>query len=367
VGWQGDPPSPEAATKEAADTLAATMIAAAIATAIASVPEVPPKAATKEAADTLAATMVAAAIATAIASVMEVKPVTKVVPEVPESPCDLAVVGTRVNVDGDFCVVWKVTPTMVAVAYDQPLNWEAMPIAKFASLSFAELVCNRDTAVAGVLYESIFKQLYVSGFLFDDIHTARGDMHLYHRYQPPPEGDQFAAAPVSFPLKCGDSVTSLEPLIPVVAAKRGPPEEVPPPMHFPFMTSHKCLLEVSLSLPPWIFTTTAGTDCSSPHVKLMVGQVAIGDAYHFLGVLLGELNGKRRRWAVVEEIHTKNAFLASFNSTALSEGDLCLLYALARPAHRMHPRCTGQCRILLPPLRPSEWIGPALRRGPDRA
>jgi hypothetical protein len=240
VGWQGDPPPPAAAdssainpfaadssaTNSSAVPAAATPASDLLANGIASVPGV----ATKETAESLAATivadLVADLVATAIASVTEVKPVTKVVPEVPESPCDLAVVGTRVNVDGDFCVVWKVTPTRVAVAYDQPLNWEAMPIAKFASLSFAELVCNRDTAVAGVLYESIFKQLYVSGFLFDVIHTARGDMHLYHRYQPPPEGDQFAAAPVSFPLKCGDSVTSIEPLIPVVAAKRGPPEQV---------------------------------------------------------------------------------------------------------------------------------------------
>jgi hypothetical protein len=59
-------------------------------------------------------------------------------------PSPLAVEGGRLNFNGDFGVVFKVSSKAVAVAYDD-LTWEAMSHEVFSMGAFNELTCDSQT------------------------------------------------------------------------------------------------------------------------------------------------------------------------------------------------------------------------------
>jgi hypothetical protein len=190
----------------------------------------------------------------------------------------------------------------VAITYDDTgsgLTWKAYLHADFEKTSYAELNLNVETAVAGVLNASHERQSYVTAFLFDVKSSVCGGMHIYHHYEPAGEGGQFLPAPVSISLTCGDPITALESVIPVVVG-RGPRKGAP----------------------------------------------GVGTNFHFLGLVVGDVPGEPmsvRRWALMQSVESAGAFLSPFTSGALSTGSLS-----PQPC----TMCMCVCALL------SDWIGP---------
>lgn len=135
-----------------------------------------------------------------------------------EKPHELAKVGQRVSIKGAFGVVWKVTKTRVAVAFDS-MTWEAMTHARFSKHVFRELNLSPDNAVVGVLHSKIDKLNYITAFLYESAQTAVS-WRLYNRYVPAGDGRQFAPPPFPFPLAAGDSIEVNQSVLPILVGKR---------------------------------------------------------------------------------------------------------------------------------------------------
>ena len=143
------------------------------------------KAAEEAASNTLAATITAAAITAAIASVTTAPP--EAAPEAapavaPNEPHELAVVGTRVNIEDLFGVVWMVTEHHTAVAFDCG-QWAAFEHSDFAQRVFKELTLDPDTAVVGVLHNVIGGDTYPSAFLYEAIKLMNPCWRFYSRFK----------------------------------------------------------------------------------------------------------------------------------------------------------------------------------------
>ena len=149
--------------------------------------------------ETLAAALVAAAIDRACKAA---GPAPVVAPEpAPVVYSELARVGQRVNIDGYFGVVWKVTKKHVAVAYDDE-SWQHMSHAIFSNRVFKELSFSVETALTGVLQtqEGI---VLPTAFLYGVTSSADGLWQMYERYRPARTAKQFGTQPLQFPLTHG--------------------------------------------------------------------------------------------------------------------------------------------------------------------
>ena len=206
----------------------------------------------------------------------------------PHTPHELAVEGKRVNLGGDFGVVFKATEKFCAVAYDD-LSWEWMTHKTFGEAVFQELTL-ADRAVEGVLFEKVSRgaageqnrsMLRVSAFLLGVMRSTDTLWELYSEYVPavpdaalPPEQQIFVQPAIKFEVKRGDAIRILHPILPVRIARMGPRKEEPP-------------------LPTAIF--------------------------HFLGFVLGKVpqKGTKRRWVLVLQGGTQNTFLIGFNEDCI--------------------------------------------------
>ena len=118
--------------------------------------------------------------------------------------------------------------------------------------------------------------LRVSAFLLGVMRSTDTLWELYHKYVPaapdaslPSEKQVFVHPAIKFEVKHGDALRVLHPILPVRIAKMGPRKEEPPP------------------------------PCA---------------VFHFLGFVLGTVEGQgKRRWVLVQQGGTQNAFLVGFN------------------------------------------------------
>ena len=186
------------------------------------------KAAEEAANNTLAATITAAAITAAIASVTTATPdaAPEAAPAAAPSevataaqPHELAVVGTRVNIQGLFGVVWMVTPTEVAMVIDDK-TWLAMEHSRFSELVFKELTFDPDTAVVGALHKVIDGDMYPSAFLYEVTKLVNPCWRLYSRVEPAPAGLLYAPPPLQFPLDAGDAIEVHQSVLPCTYGRK---------------------------------------------------------------------------------------------------------------------------------------------------
>ena len=225
---------------------------------------VPAKA--EEQPETLAAALAARVIDCACEAVAAPAPTPIARPE-------LAVVGQRVSIDGNFGVVIKVNKTHVAMAYDSR-TWDFMTWELFGREAFKELTL-AENAVAGALFGYVGETVCVAAFLCGRTVSARGDWQLFTAYEPPPPvDDYFAPPPLTFALAHGDHIELLGALLPIEGRKS----------------------KVSSAVPPFTF---AG---------LVLGWLAV--------------EKKFLRWALLRSAHEQGAhYLAAFDDATLAQGD----------------------------------------------
>ena len=134
--------------------------------------------------------------------------------------------GMRVVIDGRHGVVWKVTKTKVAVAFDD-LGWASVLRDDFTRLAREETTFDAETAVANALFEPVGlgaggkPQVLPSACLFN-VTVGTADWQLFMKYVPM-NGDDVAPPPLDFVLTHGDHVNLLgSSLIAVKTSVRGP-------------------------------------------------------------------------------------------------------------------------------------------------
>ena len=132
---------------------------------------------------------------------------------------ELGVAGTRVHVSEFSGVVFMVTSTQIAIAFDDYRS-AAISHADFNAQCFKELTFDPNTAIVGVLVGAQPQDggIAPSGFLYE-VHQPSPPWQLYSRYVPAREGPQFAIPPLSFPLDAGDAVVIHKAVQPVSSGK----------------------------------------------------------------------------------------------------------------------------------------------------
>ena len=123
---------------------------------------------------------------------------------------DLSIEGTRVSVEGDFGLVFRVTSKRVMVAYDTK-QWYGLKRSDFESGDVKpEVHTDAEKAVRGVILKDSYIEeeqktfILPSGYLYSL--STFGEWEHFTKYSPAPEGKQFSAAPVGFDLDIGDPV-----------------------------------------------------------------------------------------------------------------------------------------------------------------